>query len=252
MERTGVLAGRVRRPRRKQMSDEEERQLIRSIEEELKAESNRREALSPLERLREDGQILQKQIEANTMPAVLQTSPTQGAKAKCRARDCLLGQRYGHFHVPIIDEHRIRIYSSGTPDYYHVRCFSLMVDVHALIPSKFVLNGGLQRWPLMVQEWYQQKGHVNMDKIAAYVEEQEAYNEAEKERNVREIDWQLAHMRSCPDEAEIECKCPPRHTCPVKPIPPNFYTGEREVCSLEEILKHPGCRFVDGGPVLWV
>lgn len=49
-------------------------------------------------------------------------------------------------------------------------------------------------WPLMVQKWHQQKGYIDPDKIAAHIDEQEAYVAAERESSARDIDWQLTHI----------------------------------------------------------
>lgn len=261
MERSRVATGRVRRQQRReenlkkafQQLQEEEMSGTES-EDEMKseAESNRRKALSPLERLREHGQKLQQQIETDDeMLAVLEKSVSD--RANCRAKkDCLYGPRYHYFPFAITDKYRICLHGVENLDwfgrrknYYHIRCFSHMVDVPALIPSKLKLNGGPERWPVMVQEWYQHQGRFDMDKVAAFLEDYDAYVAAAEKYSGRVDDWQQAHEQSCADKAETDCACPPKPTFPVKPLLANVFDGEKDARSLDEVLKHPGCRYVD-------
>ena len=234
--------------------DEADRKArMREFQANYKAESTRREALSPQERLKEDGQELQQKIEADpAMVVALERSSSE--RAKCRAGDdCLHRQinRYGR--VAITDEYRICMHGVENQDwfgrtkhYYHLGCFSRMVNLIALVPSRFKMDGAPGSWPLMVEKWFQYKGCIDLNKIASYIDQQDAYIAAMREYSCEEIGWQLAHSKSCIDKAKCECKLPQRPTAPSKPRLKNCTAGERNISDLGYVLKHPGCRYVHG------
>lgn len=231
------------------LAAEEIRNSAPQYEAEQKAEQIRREALSPAERLREDGEKLQQKIETDDeMHVILETSIIN--RAKCRAaEDCLEQLTSPYNQIGISYQYRICVqgvenqeWFGRRKDCYHVRCFSHMVDLYALMPSKFTLHGATVRWPLMVQKWYQHKGHIDLDKIAAHISDQQAYLEVIYERSDNQSDWDHNHLLHCLEEPEKECKCPEMPPRPPKPTLESGAAEGKDRYSLVDVLEHPGCR----------
>lgn len=231
-EYLGEIAERLREQEKIEEEEKERRRAsILNFREETRiwqtqyeGESVRRKALSPAERLREDGQELQQQLETDgEIFAALEQSASE--RAKCRAEDDCLGRQINHYHrIGITDEYRIclhgvqkRDWSGRRKSYYHVRCFSHMVDLYDLMPHMFKLDGAIERWQLMVQKWYQHKGHVDPVKITAHIAELQAYFSTLAEKYAKVSDWERAHMQCCINGAKGECECPERPTRPLKP-----------------------------------
>jgi hypothetical protein len=213
----------------------------------------RLEALSPEERLKESGKSLLKDIETDPQLIVaLEVSASE--RAKCRAGgDCLRVQvnRYGT--IAITDEHRIcvrgvsnRDWFGRTKHYYHVACFEHMVDLKSLLPSKFKMDPAQGRMPLMVELWFHQQGCIDLDKIGAYFDALDLYDEAEKVSSAEYIEWQVGHNRKCGGKPRSECECPPQPSFPEEPILRKYKTGKENPHDLVQVLQHPGCRYARG------
>jgi hypothetical protein len=83
-------------------------------------------------------------------------------------------------------------------------------------------------------------GRVNLDKIATYFQELDAYQEARNDMNARYIEWQLAHTKCKTDRGS--CKCAPEPTGRAKcPVLEDYITDETETCPLSNVIGHP-CR----------
>lgn len=212
---------------------------------EYEAESARRQALSPKERLREDGDQLRQKIEADPeMIVVLEMSRSQ--RARCRANnDCAYAQARASSGNTITTSYRIRVdgvdnidWFGKTKHYYHLLCFERMVDLKGLLREKFKMGGPYGRWGLMVEDWFKHSGRIDVDKIAAFLEEYAAYEEKHGDWSKEYIDWSLNHTRNCKDK-EPECKCPAQPQPPKKPELGDHTTKDGDVCTLSDVLKHP-------------
>jgi hypothetical protein len=165
---------------------------------ENRAEAERRRDLSPTERLKEDGQTLLRELERLNKTIVLQKTPrNDNSGARCGAEEgCLsvhrmlqiFGEDTDLQHVrpdPRMIRGQYRIFiDKGMLDerylYYHLNCFEAMVDLKSLVPDKFSLDtstvGGLPSWGLMLRHWFEKKGNVALDEIAAYLDAEKAYH----------------------------------------------------------------------------
>ncbi|KAF7552131.1 hypothetical protein G7Z17_g4538 [Cylindrodendrum hubeiense] len=207
------------------------------------AEETRRRNLEPHERLQEDGAALQLEIESNPdMLVFLETSRSQNAQ--CHAKDdCFYVRNEAAFDNFIWDKSRIRVngvrdetYWGVETHYYHVICFNYMISVEDLIPSKFKLEGS---WGLMVRKWYQHKGCIDLDKIAAYIAEYKAYEERETDRCGPHHVRALHHGPQCDAESDpTTCSCPPAPRALDKPVLRDYTTGPENKVELSDVLSH--------------
>ncbi|KAK4232682.1 hypothetical protein C8A03DRAFT_20073 [Achaetomium macrosporum] len=135
------------------------------VEDRYEAERARRRALSPDERLREDGDPLRRLIEADPEMVVALEIP-RSQRARCRANtDCIYLRTNPRQGNTITTNHRICVHGvpnkewfRRTKHYYHVSCFTRMIDLTDLLPSKFKMDGSSGRWGLMVEKWFEHKG----------------------------------------------------------------------------------------------
>ncbi len=207
---------------------------FKKSEEKAKPERLRREALSPQDRLKEDGRELQQRIEGDPEMIVL-FEVSASNRARCRAeRDCLRQSPSSDGHSRVSDPYRICL--QGVDDggwyprtnyFYHVTCFNHMVDLHALWPSKLQIDMGGSRWPIMLCQWFLHEGCIDLEKIATFVDEYESYMSVP-------IDQTETTYRS-PPESNDQSR-PPRLE--------NHTTSKESRCDLEEVLNHPGCRVI--------
>jgi hypothetical protein len=222
---------------------EENKEKWAAADRELEAERQRRQNLGPMERLREDGQTLQREIVSN-QDTFVTLEVSRSARARCRAEDdCIYAQAEGVTAHPITTKFRIRV--DGVTDltfwrpkthYYHVACFDHMVDLADLIPKKFQLDH--QRlWGLLIRRWFKHTGRINLEKLATYIKEFETYRESHSDFSTAWTQWTLGHGRCEADQAT--CACPPKPQPPEKPVLKDYTTGEEETCSMGELMKHP-------------
>ncbi|KAG7284726.1 hypothetical protein NEMBOFW57_009335 [Staphylotrichum longicolle] len=195
-------------------------EMFQAEAEHSKAEEERRRNLPPIEalkeaaeRLEEKGRTLYRGFERFSGTIILQETPaSHNAGARCRAEDDCLQRvlleaalreklrensnlRYNHDHYRkrghIDDDYRILV-SRGPFDkkYYHIRCFETMVDLAPLIPDKFFLDTTTSRvgpfeappeWGLMFRTWFEHKGQIDLEKIAAYIDAEKAYRDMERD-----------------------------------------------------------------------
>ncbi|KAI0380709.1 hypothetical protein F5Y04DRAFT_257216 [Hypomontagnella monticulosa] len=210
----------------------------------FEAERERHRNLDPMERLREDGQELQRKILSNqNMSVTFEVS--RSSRARCRAEDdCLHVQAEFPTGKTIIDNCRTRVDGVNDPlhwhpatYYYHVLCFDQMVDLVDLIPNKFQLAGHTA-WGLMIRKWFEYKGCIDLEKLAIYIEAVKAYKEKILALSTPWIEWDHGH-RQC-EADKTPCTCPPRPEAPEEPVLKNDYTTtEEERCSLGELVEHP-------------
>lgn len=206
------------------------------------AESIRRAALTPPERLREDGVLLQRMIEMNgDIFAILQKTPPV-RKRKCFGKaDCLL-RMPDHRGGNLIQERcRICVRNTRPTVYFHLECFNHMVDIYELIPNKFKLANGPGPWPLMIKEWYQHRGKINAEGIARYLDAMDLYDIALRKALQKREQWQVGHRLFCEDVGL--CTCPPKAAFPIKPMMESPQGVELDRLRLEYIVTHPGCRW---------
>lgn len=186
------------------------------------AEDERRRTLSPIEalkvaaeRLETTGQALFRGFERSRGTIILQETPvSHNGGARCRAgEDCLQrimveatlremlrensNLQYNHDQYDkrdiIDDDYRILVNRHiFHKQYYHIRCFETMVDLAPLIPDKFLLDIDTTRqgifevppsWGLMFRTWFKQRGHIDLDKIAAYIDAEKAYQSMKRDSN---------------------------------------------------------------------
>jgi hypothetical protein len=112
-----------------------------------------------------------------------------------------------------------------------------MIDLEKLIPSKFKMAGAPWQWGLIIRKWFEHKGCISLDKVAAYIEEWEAYEKERDEFSGEWITWSSNH-RECKAEPGT-CPCPPRPKGPDKPVLKDYTTSEEDGCSLSAVLEHP-------------
>lgn len=116
-----------------------------------------------------------------------------------------------------------------------------MVDLHKLIPQKFVLADQHGTWPLMVQEWYLHKGYINAEAVASYLDAMDLYDMALREGLEKRAQWEAGHMLFC-DEVGV-CTCPPLPILPIKPTLDRSPGIPLDRLRLEYVIKHRGCRW---------
>jgi hypothetical protein len=228
-----------------------------------KAEEERRRNLSPIEALKEaaerlerTGQTLFRGFERFSGTIILQETPvSHNGGARCRAEDDCLQRvmvetglremlrencnlQYNHDRYRkrgnIHDDYRILV-NRGPFDkkYYHVRCFETMVDLAPLIPDKFFLDTDTSNegpfeappsWGLMFRKWFKNKGHIDLEKIAAYIDAEKAY---------RDIEGDSDSDKHPPDTA--------------KPVLRDHVTAADGGCSLSDVVQHRYCDLMPNG-----
>jgi hypothetical protein len=235
----------------------------RAEAERREAEEERRRNLSPIEAVREaaerleiTGQQLFRGFERFGGTITLQATPvSRNGGARCRAEDDCLQRvmveaklremlrensnlrynedRYRH-RGDIDDDYRILV-SRGRFDkkYYHVGCFETMVDLAPLIPDKFFLDtntsrvGPLEaspRWGLMFRNWFENKGNIDLEKIAAYIDAEKAY-------------------QGIGGDAELDAR--PPNTA--RPVLKDHVTAAGGGCSLFDVVQHRYCDLMPNG-----
>jgi len=207
------------------------------------AEIQRRQNLSPMARLREDGQKLQGKILSDQdMFATLEES--RSARARCRAgSDCIYVQAQASTGGDIASEFRIRVdgvknlsFWRPATHYYHVACFDQMVDLEDLLPAKFQLDRR-REWGVMITKWFEHKGCITLDKLTTYFEACKAYKKKHSDFGREWGGWLLGHRRCEADQAT--CACPPKPQSPERPVLEDCAPGGEESCSLSDLMRHP-------------
>lgn len=231
--------------------------------ERSKAEQERRRNLPPTEALEEAAERLERTgqrlfcgFERFRGTIILQETPvSHNGGARCRAEDdCLqrvmvetaLGemlreksnlQYYDVLHRKrgkILDDYRILV-NRGPFDkgYYHIRCFETMVDLAPLIPDKFFLDTNTSRvgafeappsWGLMFRSWFENKGHIDLEKIEAYIDAEKAY---------RGIEGDSGSDTHPPNTA--------------RPVLRDHVTAAGGGCSLSDVVEHRYCDLMPNG-----
>jgi len=182
-----------------------------AVKEKWAAEEERRHNLPPAERLKEDGQQLLRQLEDNDrMVFLLQETPLRHfRRARCRAGDCFYVQAKNPNGRDITDDYRICVKMAGAS----------------------------WQWGLIIRKWFEHKGCISLDKVAAYLEEQEAYEKEHKDFSREWIIWSRNH-RECKAKPG-PCPCPPPPKGPDKPVLKDYTTSEEDGCNLCDALEHP-------------
>lgn len=89
----------------------------------------------------------------------------------------------------------------------------------------------------MIHKWFEHKGRISPDKVLAYLEEQEVYEEENREWRGEWIIWSKNHG-GCRAEPG-PCPCPPVPKGPEKPVLKDYTTSEEDWCNLCDVLEHP-------------
>ncbi|KAL2132769.1 hypothetical protein VTI74DRAFT_3393 [Chaetomium olivicolor] len=219
--------------------------LILELEAEFEAERARSRSLSPEERLEEAGDLLRQKIKADpAMVVALEVSRSQ--RARCRANDdCIYLRANVTLGNTITTDYRICVHGventewfGRTKHYYHVSCFSRMMDLMDLLPSKLKMDDAYGRWGLMVELWFEHTGRIDLDKIASFLEEFADYKSKHRNWNSQCLDWQLAHIENC-GAMGSGCTCPAQPQPPAKPKLGDCTTEDGDVCPLLDVLNHP-------------
>lgn len=238
-------------------------EMFQAEAEHSKAEEERRRNLSPTEALKEaaerlerTGQTFFRGFERFSGTIILQQTPVSyNGGARCRAEDDCLQRvrvearlremlrensklqynddRYRQ-RGTIHDHYRILV-NRGPSDkrYYHVCCFETMVDLAPLIPDKFFLDTTTSRvgpleapptWGLMFRTWFEHKGNIDLEKVAAYIDAEKAHREIEG--------------ASDPDTH-------PPNTA--RPVLRDHVTAAGGGCSLYDVVQHPSCDSMPNG-----
>ncbi|KAH8659489.1 hypothetical protein BGZ61DRAFT_312808, partial [Ilyonectria robusta] len=205
-----------------------------AVRAEFDANKQRRDRLTPEERLKEDGESLFQSLKSSP-DSVLILQLTQKPvfrRARCRANECLYGSFNGRDGTEIQDKYRISLEwgEQAQLEYYHVRCMECMVPLPALARSQFKLDGRAS-WSLMIGKWMEHRGRINIEKIAAYIDREAAYSRWFRD-TINEIsNIELRHQLSC-KTAGVSCQCPPFPCGPKVPVLKEYITSEDEVCGL--------------------
>lgn len=210
-------------------------------------EEERRRNLEPMERLREDGQKLHANILADPI-IVASLEASKSMRSMCRAEDdCLFVQAGRSSGRTIECELRIRLDGANRlsrlpgmrwaaqTNFYHLPCFDVMVDIKDLLPAQFRLSPDTT-WGLMPRKWFEHKGCVDLDILAAYIEAFKEYNKNHSEWSSARTKWYNAHKR-CGEPAE--CACPARPVPPKEPTLEGYTTEDEIRCNLLDLCKHP-------------
>ncbi len=162
-------------------------------------------------------------------------------RARCRAYDdCVYVQANSAYGNAITADLRICLHGvktmawwGRTKHYYHVKCFASMMDLASLIPEKFKLDRTSGGWGMMVEKWFEHSGRIDLDKIAQYLKDFDAFGEAVSEY----YKWENAHAQNCKGQ-EAECRCPPRPDRPSEPELGDCTKEDRDACTLLDLLEH--------------
>ncbi|KAI1748106.1 hypothetical protein F4782DRAFT_518200 [Xylaria castorea] len=185
------------------------------------------------ERREEDREENLTKFKYSSEICLFQPTPEMGARAECSYEDCLHENTQGQ---RITQHYRITTTDTYSKPYYHVDCFEAMVDVQELLacdklcadnsPYRWNNNWPWQ-WSLMFRKWFEHKGCINLDALAAYIDKWESY-EAELPGFSRKfIDAQL---KKEPGWEQMKG--------PKKPILEGYTTSKEGSCELSAIMKH--------------
>lgn len=160
-------------------TEEGSRPKYEALQAKYEAEQARRASLHPTERLVEDGTKLRQAMEENADMVALLEVPLSD-RSCCRAGDCFYPDSR------ITQEFRVRVENVRgelshyrTRQYYHLLCFEAMTNLEEMIASSkfgYDVSGG---WGLMVTQWFEHRGWIDLDKVVQYI----------KNRN----DWEKEH-----------------------------------------------------------
>ncbi|KAI0183324.1 hypothetical protein EV127DRAFT_447471 [Xylaria flabelliformis] len=197
---------------------------------EMEAERRRR----PLaERRAEDRERNLAEFKHSSELCIFQPTPARGAKAECSYDDCLHESTQGR---RIKQDYRITTTDTDSKPYYHVDCFEAMVDVQELLACNKLCadkspyrwnNGRPWQWSLMFRKWFEHKGCISLDAIAAYIDEWERYEEELPEFSRKCFQ---AQREKNPGGEEIKG--------PKKPILRGYTTRKEDSCTLSAVMKH--------------
>ena len=224
----------------------ERRAVLETIEEQdraWQAERDRYNNLTPDERLKEEGEKLQRQIESDPDTLVL-LEASASLRARCRAEgDCVHVQNNNRYKNTITTDYRICLdgiktsqHWARTKYYYHVACFDRMVNLKSLMPAKFKLDPR-ELWGLIPRKWFEDQGCIDLSKVASFIDAHKKYEEEHHEFGYQWIEWSLQHRKCETDKAT--CGCPSQPKPPQKPVLEDYITEKEDCCSLEDIMSHP-------------
>ncbi|KAM5357220.1 hypothetical protein ACJZ2D_016495 [Fusarium nematophilum] len=255
-EQSARVPGRTRGRKVKSIDVEKILAMMEENGRDIDIEQDRRRGLGIEGRLKEDGERLIRLITESQTKILLQVTPqvNYGQWAQCRAGvDCFVGHlreadpdKMAMFNSTgvsprvILDGYRIRVDEgewARRHQYYHVACFDKMADLPALVPDWFEMDCSVVKsisydpiqWGLLIREWFQQRGRINLDKLESYIEEEDYYQETMR---------QMEKMQK-----SDTCTCKELEGCalihpPERPVLKDFTTGPEEICSLVDVLRH--------------
>lgn len=188
-----------------------------------------------LRKLEEDGQDLLDELESNHRMVLLlqEPHPSHRGRARCRATNCFHGSYITDNYRICVDKGR----SYNGKHYYHVRCSERMIDLKKLLPSKFKIDGPLWLWGLMIRQWFEHQGNINLDKIAKFLEDRDAHNQENREFGGEWITRSNNHKKCEAEPGIYSCPLPPKG--PDKPVLKDYTTSDQDACNLSDVLAHP-------------
>ncbi|KFY75266.1 hypothetical protein V499_04727 [Pseudogymnoascus sp. VKM F-103] len=221
--------------------------LVR-MQEEIDAEEERQSRLTPEERMRENGQELQRRLECEPAIAILlqRSPPGHMVRAECRAVSCpIAAMSPSDKGRRIMDVYRA-VLVSDEDQYFHISCLEKMITLSSLAPSRFKLdmNGYRWRdgwpwtWGLMLRKWFEHSGCIDLAKIAEYIDAYDTFKEADSDFMTQWGEWEHTHRRECAADLG-SCGCPPEPKGPVSPMLEGYKTEKAKICSIGEVLRHP-------------
>ncbi|KAH8158549.1 hypothetical protein CIB48_g9694 [Xylaria polymorpha] len=218
-----------------------ERRRILEMMRGYEVEEERRRQLTPAERLAEDRASHLRYFRHCDARCLFQPTPGRGAAARCSFPGCLHENTEG---LHIRQDFRITTANTSPKTYYHVDYFEAMVDVQDLLArDKLVADNSPynwnNRWPwqwgLMFRKWFEHKGCISLDRIAAYIDDYEAYKNDLGEFSAKYID---AQVKKEPGWEEMKG--------PRKPILEDYTTSEQDSCKLSAVMDHKDCDKMSG------
>ena len=222
-------------------------EYYKHLDEEFRADEERRSRMSQKEKMAENGRELQRLLERSPeITMFLQPSPPgRMGKAQCRARDCLFFDRSPRQETRITDDYRI-VLISDEREYFHVLCLETMLDLPSLAPTKFRLDTESYRWNdgwpwtwgLMLRLWFEHGGRIDLAKVKSYIKSYKKFEKANGEFDTISLERQFKHQAECSAETS-NCRCPPEPEGPTPPTLEDCKSTTGEPCCLSEVLNHP-------------
>lgn len=219
-----------------------------------------------LARLKAMGSELIASVRGSKNKAILlqhTPSPAAGA-ALCQASDnCICATETGDAHADdcskeITDKYRVCVAGAEGwwhygHSYYHVACFSAMVDTETLFDDdvNFFLHFHEEQvwdwprvypWGLMIRAWIGGKGHMDLAALDSYISDLVQYRRRKREASLHWSFWQ-----SVPGPNMLENRPPPPLFNEREPNIVNYNLHSNSLVSLYDLIYHLQCSWVDVG-----